>query len=77
MTLDKLINLASFYPNINWLTLTKFEIKETFKSDEFKFIKEVNNALHFLREKEETTKEDKEYYNKFIKLCQEEESQKD
>ena len=68
MTLDKLINLASFYPNIDWLTLTKFEIKEMFNNDEFKFIKEINNALHSLRGKEETTKEDKEYYNKFIKL---------
>ena len=77
MTLDKLINLASFYPNIDWLTLTKFEIKEMFKSDEFNFIKEVNNALHSLRGKEETTKEDKEYYDKFINIWQEEESQKD
>lgn len=67
----KLINLASFYPNIDWLTLTKFEIKETFKSDDFKFIKEINNALHSLRGKEKITKEDKEYYNKFIKLWKE------
>ena len=77
MTLDKLINLASFYPNIDWLTLTKFEIKEMFKTDEFKYIKEVNNAINSLRGKEQITKEDKEYYNKFISLWQEEESQKD
>ena len=51
MTLDKLINLASFYPNIDWLTLTKFEIKEMFKSDEFKFIKEINNALFVKRKR--------------------------
>ena len=77
MTIDKLINLTSFYPNIDWLTLTKFEIKETFKSDEFNFIKEVSNAINSLRGKEQITKEDKEYYNKFISLWQEEESQKD
>ena len=77
MTLDNLINFAKFYPNIDWMTLSKFEIKESFKNDEFNFIKNVNNALNLLRIKEKITPEDKEYYNNFIKLWQEEESQKD
>jgi len=77
MTLDNLINYAKFYPTIDWMTLSKFEIKETLKNDEFNFIKNVNNALNLLRIKEKITPEDKEYYNNFIKLWQEEESQKD
>lgn len=77
MTLDKLINYAKFYPTIDWMTLSKFEIKETLKNDEFNFIKNVNNALNLLRIKEKITPKDKEYYNNFIKLWQEVESQKD
>lgn len=77
MTLDNLINYAKFYPTIDWMTLSKFEIKETLKNDEFNFIKNVNNALNLLRIKEKITPEDKEYYNNFIKLWQEAESQKD
>lgn len=76
MTLDNLINYAKFYPTIDWMTLSKFEIKENLKNDEFNFIKNVNNALNLLRIKEKITPEDKEYYNNFIKLWQEAESQK-
>ena len=68
MTLDNLINYAKFYPTIDWMILSKFEIKETLKNDEFNFIKNVNNALNLLRIKEKITPEDKEYYNNFIKL---------
>ena len=38
--------------------------------------KKKNNALHSLRGKEETKKEDKEYYNKFIKLWQDKKAKK-
>ena len=75
---DKLIGLASFYPNINWSILSKFEIKENFKNNDFNFIKETNNLIYNIRKKDyEINNEDKEYYNNFIKQWQEEEKQKD
>jgi hypothetical protein len=70
---DKLIGLASFYPNINWGILSKFEI-----NNDFNFIKETNNLIYNIRKKDyEINNEDKEYYNNFIKQWQEEEKQKD
>lgn len=75
---DKLIGLASFYPNINWSILSKFEIKENFNNNDFNFIKETNNLIYNIRTKDfKINNEDIEYLNNFIKQWQEVEKQKD
>lgn len=75
---DKLIGLASFYPNINWGILSKFEIKESFNNNDFNFIKETNNLIYNIRKKDfKINNEDIEYLNNFIKQWQEVEKQKD
>ena len=75
---DKLIGLASFYPNIKWSILSKFEIKENFNNNDFNFIKETNNLIYNIRTKDfKINNEDIEYLNNFIKQWQEEEKQKD
>jgi hypothetical protein len=75
---DKLIGLASFYPNINWDVLSKFEIKESFNNNDFNFIKETNNLIYNIRTKDYIiNNEDIKYLNNFIKQWEEEEKQKD
>lgn len=75
---DKIIGLASFYPNIEWQRLSKFNIELKTGNDNLKFVFGVSNLIHQTRDKDyEITQEDINYYNKFFKKWQEVEKQKD
>lgn len=76
--IEKIIGLASFYPNIEWQTLSKFNIELNTENDNLKFVFGVSNLIHKTRKKDyEITQEDINYYNKFFKKWQEVENQKD
>ena len=76
--IEKIIGLASFYPNIEWQTLSKFNIELNTENDNLKFVFDVSNLIHQTRNKDyEITQEDINYYNKFFKKWQEVENQKD
>lgn len=65
---EKIIGLASFYPNIEWQTLSKFNIELNTENDNLKFVFDVSNLIHQTRDKNyEITQEDINYYNKFLK----------
>ena len=76
--IEKIIGLASFYPNIEWQTLSKFSIELNTENDSLKYIIEISNLIHKTRNKDyKITQEDINYYNKFFKKWQEVENQKD